>query len=132
MTFIAAIRYDRITAPVVFDQTINAAWFQAHVEQALVTTLNPGDVVILDNLGSHKGKAVRKAIRKAKAQLIILPPYGPDLNWIEQVFAKLKTLPRKAEERSVEATWRPVGKLLDPFSSKESANWIANSGYASV
>ena len=89
-----------------------------------------GDVVIMDNLGSHKGKAVRKAIRDAGAHLIFLPPYSPDLNPIEQVFAKLKTLLRKAAERTVEATWRRIGKLLDHFSAEECANYLVNSGYA--
>ena len=74
-------------------------------------TLAPGDIVIMDNLGSHKGKAVRRAIRAAGAKLLFLPPYSPDLNPIEQVFSKLKTLMRKAAERTVEDTWRRVGKL---------------------
>lgn len=90
------------------------------------------DVVVMDNLGSHKGKAVRQAIRQAGAHLIFLPPYSPDLNPIEQVFAKLKTLLRKAAERSVEATWRRIGQLLDRFSPAECANYLVNSGYASV
>lgn len=87
-----------------FDQPINGETFTAYVEQALLPTLTPGDVVVLDNLGSHKGKAVRQAIRKAGAHLLFLPPYSPDLNPIEQMFSKLKTLLRKADERSVEAT----------------------------
>jgi putative transposase len=88
----------------------------AYVEQILVPTLKPGDVVIMDHLGSHKGKAVRQAIRKAKAHLLFLPPYSPDLNPIEQVFAKLQALLRKAAERTVDATCRRIGQLLDPFS----------------
>jgi len=98
----------------------------------LVPTLRPGDVVVMDNLGSHKGKAVRQAIRKAGAHLIFLPPYSPDLNPIEQVFAKLKTLLRKAAERTVEATWRRIGQLLDHFSADECANYLVNSGYAAT
>jgi transposase len=132
MTFLAALRCDRIDAPLVLDGPVNGEWFLAYVQQLLVPTLSPGDVVIMDNLGSHKGKAVRAAIRKAKAHLIFLPPYSPDLNPIEQVFAKLKTLLRKAAERTVEATWRRIGQLLDRFSPDECANYLVNSGYASI
>lgn len=132
MTFIAALRHDRIDAPCVIDGPINGQLFTAWVEQFLVPTLLPGDVVIMDNLGSHKGQAVRRAIRGAGAKLLFLPPYSPDLNPIEQVFAKLKTLLRKANTRSVEATWRCVGSLLDTFTAKERANYLANAGYASI
>jgi len=132
MTFLAALRCDRIDAPFVLDGPINGAWFLAYVEQMLVPTLKPGDVVVMDNLGSHKGKAVRRAIRKAGAHLIFLPPYSPDLNPIEQVFAKLKALLRKAAERTVEATWRRIGQLLDHFTPAECANYLKNSGYASI
>jgi putative transposase len=96
MTFIAALRLDRIDAPCVFDGPINGESFLAYVEQILVPTLRPGDVVIMDNLGSHKGKRVRDAIRRAGAHRLFLPPYSPDLNPIEQVFAKLKALLRRA------------------------------------
>jgi transposase len=130
LTFLAALRCDAVTAPFVLDGPINGEWFKAYVEQVLVPTLQPGDVVVMDNLGSHKGKAVRQAIRKAKAHLLFLPPYSPDLNPIEQVFAKLKTLLRKAAERTVEATWRRIGTLLDRFSAAECANYLVNSGYA--
>jgi transposase len=132
MTFLAALRHDRIDAPYVLDGPINGASFTAYVEQLLVPTLSPGDIVVMDNLGSHKGKAVRKAIRAAGAHLLFLPPYSPDLNPIEQVFAKLKTLLRKAAERTVEATWRRIGSLLDAFSSQECANYFKNCGYASI
>jgi transposase len=98
----------------------------------LVSTLKPGDIVIMDNLGSHKGTAVRRAIRAAGAKLFFLPPYSPDLNPIEQVFAKLKTLLRKAAERTVEATWRRIGSLLKHFPPHECANYLANAGYAST
>jgi len=98
----------------------------------LVPTLKPGDIVIIDNLGSHKSKAVRRAIRNAGARLFFLPPYSPDLNPIEQVFAKLKTLLRKAAERTVEATWKRIGDLLGHFSSQECANYFRNAGYASI
>lgn len=131
LTFIAALRHDRIDAPCVIDGPINGQSFLAWVEQFLVPTLTPGDVVIMDNLGSHKGQAVRRAIRAAGARLFFLPPYSPDLNPIEQVFAKLKTLLRKAGERSTEAVWRRIGSLLDAFSPAECANYITNSGYAS-
>jgi transposase len=125
------LRCDRIEAPCVIDGPINGETFLAYVEQILVPTLKPGDVVIMDNLGSHKGKAVRRAIRAAGAKLFFLPPYSPDLNPIEQVFAKLKTLLRKAAERTVEATWRRIGALLHHFPPHECANYLANAGYAS-
>ena len=132
MTFIAALRCDRIEAPCVLDGPINGTLFTAYVEQMLAPTLLPGDIVILDNLGSHKGKPARAAIRKAGAHLLFLPPYSPDLNPIEQLFAKLKHLMRKAEERTHPATWRRVGSLLDLVSATECANYLANSGYAST
>ena len=130
LTFLAALRSDRIDAPCVIDGPINGESFRAYVEQMLIPTLKPGDIVIIDNLGSHKGKSVRRAIRAAGAKLFFLPPYSPDLNPIEQVFAKLKTLLGKAAERSVEDTWRRIGQLLDHFSAAECANYFVNSGYA--
>jgi len=130
MTFIAALRWNRIDAPLVLDGPINGEWFTAWVEQALIPTLSPGDVVVLDNLGSHKGKAARAAIRKAGAHLIFLPPYSPDLNPIEQVFSKLKTLLKKANTRTVEDTWRRIGTLLDHFSPAECTNYFRHAGYA--
>ncbi len=132
LTFLAALRHDRIDAPCVLDGPINGLSFTAYVEQFLVPTLKPGDIVIMDNLGSHKGAAVRQAIRAAGAKLLFLPPYSPDLNPIEQVFAKLKLLLRKAAERSVEATWQRIGALLDAFPPHECANYLRNSGYASA
>jgi transposase len=132
LTFLAALRCDRIEAPCVIDGPINGRSFLAYVEQFLIPTLMPGDIVVMDNLGSHKGQAVRKAIRSAGAKLFFLPPYSPDLNPIEQVFAKLKTLLRKADERTVEATWRRIGNLLSQFSSTECANYLLNAGYASI
>jgi transposase len=131
MTFIAALRHDRVAAPCVIDGPINGALFTAYVEQFLAPTLAPGDIVILDNLGSHKGKAARGAIRKAGAHLLFLPPYSPDLNPIEQLFAKLKALLRKAAERSVEGLWNRIAALLDAFSPDECANYFRNAGYAS-
>ena len=132
LTFLAALRHDRIDAPCVIDGPINGVTFTAWIEQFLAPTLKPGDVVVMDNLGSHKGKAVRQAIRAAGARLLFLPPYSPDLNPIEQVFAKLKTLLRKADERTVEATWRRIGCLLNAFPPQECASYLRNAGYASV
>jgi transposase len=132
LTFLAALRCDRITAPCVIDGPINGISFRAYVEQFLVPTLSRGDVVIMDNLGSHKGQAVRRLIRAAGAKLFFLPRYSPDLNPIEQVFAKLKTLLRKADPRTTEDTWRRIGSLLDCFSAEECANYLTNAGYAST
>ncbi len=132
MTFLAALRSDRIDAPCVLDQPINATSFLAYVKQFLVPTLRPGDIVVLDNLSSHKSLAIRQAIRAAGAKLFFLPPYSPDLNPIEQVFAKLKTLLRRAAERTVTATWKRIGSLLDSFSSTECRNYLTNSGYVAT
>jgi transposase len=132
LTFIAALRHDGLAAPCVFDGPINGPRFLAYVEQGLVPALKPGDVVVMDNLGSHKGQAVRRAIRAAGAKLLFLPPYSPDLNPIEQVFAKLKHHLRNAAERSVEATWRRIGELLDRFTPAECARYFRKCGYAST
>jgi transposase len=131
-TFVAALRRSGLTAPAVFDSPINGRSFRAYVEQVLAPTLQPGDVVVLDNLGSHKGSAVRRAVEARGARLLFLPPYSPDLNAIEQVFAKLKTLLRRAEERCVDALWRRIGQLLDDFSPSECDNYLRNAGYAST
>src|SRR5438132_8402998 len=132
LTFLAALRCDRIEAPCVIDGPINGISFRAYVEQFLVPTLSAGDIVIMDNLGSHKGQAVRHLIRAAGAKLFFLPRYSPDLNPIEQVFAKLKTLLRKADPRTIETTWREIGALLGNFTPKECANYLVNAGYASA
>lgn len=132
MTFIAALRHDRIDAPYVFDQPINATSFTAWVEQQLAPTLMPGDIVIMDNLSSHKKPAARAAIRARGARLLFLPPYSPDLNPIEQVFAKLKHLLRKAAERTQQATWQRIGSILDTFQPQECANYFRNAGYRSM
>jgi transposase len=132
MTFLAALRHDRITAPCVIDGPINGQSFRAYVEQILVPTLKRGDIVVMDNLGSHKGTEIRTAIRSAGARLAFLPPYSPDLNPIEQVFAKMKTLLRKAEERTVEAVWRRIGTLIEAFSAAECTNYFRNAGYGSI
>ena len=132
LTFLAALRCDRIEAPCVIDGPINGRSFLAYVEQMLVPTLRPGDIVIMDNLASHKRQAIRRAIRAAGAKLLFLPAYSPDLNPIEQVFAKLKTLLRKLDARSLEATWRGIGQLLTAFTANECANYFTNAGYASA
>ena len=132
MTFLAALRCDRLTAPCVFDGPINGTSFLAYVEQQLVQTLKPGDIVVMDNLGSHKSKAVRLAIKATGARLWFLPPYSPDLNPIEQAFAKIKHWMRRAQKRDLEETWRHLGKLLGTFNSKECENYFQNAGYASV
>jgi transposase len=129
MTFLAALRHDRIDAPWLLDGPINGEKFRLYVERVLVPTLGPGDIVVMDNLGSHKGWAVRHAIRSTGAKLFFLPKYSPDLNPIEQVFAKLKHLLRKAAARSFDAVTTAIGQLLDSFTPQECANYFANSGY---
>jgi transposase len=131
LTFIGGLRHDAVVAPCVFDGPINGDLFTAWVEQCLVPGLKPRDIVIVDNLGSHKGQRARQAVRQAGAHLLFLPPYSPDLNPIEMVFAKLKTLFRKAETRAVEAAWREVGRLLELFKPHECAAYLKHAGYAS-
>ncbi len=128
-TFVGALRLTGMTAPMVLDGPINGQWFLAYVEQALVPTLREGDIVIMDNLGSHKGAGVRKAIEDAGATLLYLPPYSPDFNPIENAFSKLKALLRKAAERTVDALWDRIGALLGEFAPKECANFFAAAGY---
>jgi transposase len=132
LTFLAALRCDGLTAPCVIDGPINGMSFRAYVEQVLAPILKPGDIVVMDNLGSHKGRAIRAAIRAAKAKLFFLPAYSPDLNPIEQAFAKMKTLLRKADARTIDDTWRTLGALLDCFTPTECANYFINAGYAST
>lgn len=132
MTFIAALRHDRIEAPWLLDCPINADRFHAYVEHALLPTLRRGDVVIADNLASHKRRAVRDLLRQVGARLIFLPQYSPDLNPIEQVFAKLKHLLRKAAARSREAVSEAIGSLLDRYTAEECANYFRNSGYGAT
>jgi transposase len=128
-TFLAGLRLDGIIAPMVLDGPIDRDAFQAYVEKVLVPELLAGDVVIMDNLGSHKGPAVRRAIEAAGAILLFLPPYSPDFNPIENLFAKLKALLRKAAERTVEALWTTIGHLLDAFTLTECANYFRAAGY---
>jgi transposase len=132
LTFLAGLRHDRIVAPCVMDGPINGVSFTAWVSQFLAPTLNRGDIVIADNLGSHKGKPVRDVIRATGAKLFFLPAYSPDLNPIEMVFAKLKTLLRKADERSIEATWQKIGELLSAFGAEECEAYLRHAGYASI
>jgi transposase len=129
-TFLAALRHDRIVAPWLLEGPIDSETFRTYVEQVLLPTLGPSDIVVMDNLGSHKGKAVRQLIRSAGAKLFFLPKYSPDLNPIEQVFAKLKHLLRKEHARTAEAVCEAVGRLLQAFSSIECANYLEHAGYA--
>ena len=128
----AALRCDRLTAPCVFDGPINGECFRAYVAQQLIPVLKPGDIVILDNLGSHKSIALRQMIRAAKAKLWYLPPYSPDLNPIEQAFAKIKHCMRIAQKRTIEDVWRSIGTLVATIEPTECRNYFANAGYASV
>ena len=128
-TFLAGLRHDGITAPCLFDGAINGELFLAYVEQQLAPALASGDVVIMDNLGAHKVAGVRQAIEARGASLLYLPPYSPDLNPIEQAFAKLKALLRTEAARTIDALWSAVGRLLDQFTSAECANYLVHAGY---
>lgn len=129
-TFVAALRRDGLNAPLALDGPMNGETFRAWTEQFLVPTLNPGDIVMMDNLPSHKVKGIEEAIAAAGARLRYLPPYSPDLNPIEQVFAKFKALLRKAAARSVTRLWREIAKALDKFPPDECAAYLAHCGYA--
>ncbi len=128
-TFVAGLRVDGIVAPFVIDGPINWDAFQAYADQVLVPELRPGDVVVMDNLSSHKGPAVRRALEAVGARLLYLPPYSPDFNPIENAFAKLKALLRKAAERTVDALWARIGLVLDAFTPTECANYFRAAGY---
>jgi transposase len=128
-TFVGALRHDRLTAPCVFDGPMNAECFRAYVEQCLAPTLQPGDIVILDNLSSHKVAGIREAIEATGARLRYLPPYSPDLNPIEQFFAKLKAALRKAAARTIETLIHSIATALRSVTSTECANYLANAGY---
>ena len=129
-TFIAGLRHNAITAPLVIDRPMNGVIFKAYVEQMLAPTLSPGDIVIMDNLSSHKIDGVRQAIEDRGARLLYLPPYSPDFNPIEMAFAKLKALLRKAAERTVDALWDTIGETLDTFTPQECVNYFKHAGYA--
>ena len=129
LTFLGALRCNQLTAPCVFDGPINGQCFRAYVEQLLLPSLRPGDIVVLDNLGSHKGQAVRRAVRAAGAHLFFLPPYSPDLNPIEMAFAKLKCLLRKSAARTIDELWKAIGNICNLFSPEECSNYLAAAGY---
>ena len=129
-TFVAALRCDGITAPCVLDGAMNGEFFLAYVEQFLAPTLKAGDIVIMDNLSSHKIAGVEQAITARGAQLLYLPPYSPDLNPIEPAFAKLKALLRKAAERTVDALWNRLENVLDAFTADDCRNFFQHAGYA--
>jgi transposase len=128
-TFVAGLRLSGMVAPMVLDGPINGQAFQAYVDQVLVPELRSGDIVIMDNLGSHKGASVRVAIEAAGAKLLYLPPYSPDFNPIENAFSKLKALLRTAAERTVEGLWSAIGRCLDRFTPRECANYFEAAGY---
>jgi transposase len=130
-TFVAGLRSTALTAPCVIDGPMNGNAFLAYVEQILAPSLQPGDIVVLDNLSAHKVPGVREAIEAAQATLLYLPPYSPDFNPIEQLFAKLKALLRKAAERSVDSLWNRIAAILDAFTPDECTNYFRNAGYAS-
>jgi transposase len=130
MTFLAALRHDQITAPWLIEGPIDGDSFTTYVEKVLLPTLRQGDIVIMDNLGSHRGRAVRALIRSAGAKLFFLPKYSPDFNPIEQLFAKLKHLLRRTAARTVETICAAIGELLGAFSKRECTNYFKNSGYA--
>ena len=132
LTFLGALRFDQLTAPCVFDGPINGECFRAYVEQVLIPTLRPGDIVILDNLGSHKAKAIATMLRAVKARLWFLPKYSPDLNPIEQAFAKIKHWMRLAQKTNAEDAWRAVGDLVADFKPRECQNYFTNAGYVSI
>ena len=132
MTFLGALRCDNFTAPCVFDGPINGECFRAYVAQVLLPTLEPGDIVIMDILGSHKSPVLRRMIRTAGARLWYLPPYSPDLNPIEQAFAKIKHWMRAAQKRTIEDLWRHIGSLVSTIEARECSNYFANAGYASI
>ena len=131
-TFTAGLRCDGITAPFVLDGAMNRDAFLVYVEKVLGPTLSPGDIVVMDNLPAHKGEAVRQLIEATGSTLRFLPPYSPDLNPIELAFSKLKTLLRKAAERTVDALWDRIGQVLDAFTPEECANYLRHDGYASA
>ena len=131
-TFVAGLRNSGMIAPMVLDGPINGETFQAYVDQVLVPALRPGDVVVLDNLGSHKGAGVRAAVEAAGADLLYLPPYSPDFNPIENAFAKLKAMLRKAAERTLDGLWRTIGQIISTFTPAECANYFAAAGYDAI
>jgi len=128
-TFVGALRLSGMTAPMVLDGPMNGAWFLAYVHQVLAPTLKPGDVVIMDNLAAHKSTPIRDAIEAVGARLLFLPPYSPDLNPIENAFAKLKAMLRKAAARSIDQLWDAIARIIQTYSPNECANYFAAAGY---
>ena len=128
-TLVAALRMTGMVAPMVLDGPINGDWFEAYVAQVLVPELRPGDVVIMDNLSSHKRAAVKERIEAAGATLRFLPPYSPDFNPIEKAFSRLKAMLRKAGERTISGLWGLIGRLVDIFQPSECANYFSSCGY---
>jgi transposase len=128
-TFVGALRLTGMTAPMVLDGPMNGAWFLAYVEQVLAPTLKPGDMVIMDNLPAHKGASVRAAIEAVGARLLLLPPYSPDLNPIENAFSKLKAMLRKAAARTIDRLWDAIAQIIQTYSTQECANYFAAAGY---
>jgi transposase len=128
-TFVAALRHDGLTAPVVVDGAMDGRTFLAYVQQQLAPTLLPGDIVVMDNLASHKVSGVREAIEAVGARVAYLPPYSPDLNPIELVFSKLKWLLRSAGERTVDGLWRLLGQVTDEFPADECLRYLHHCGY---
>lgn len=128
-TLVAGLRNTGMVAPLVIDGPINGKWFEAYVAQVLVPALKPGDVVILDNLSSHKRPAARELIEAVGATMMFLPPYSPDFNPIEKALSKLKALLRKAAERTVTGLWDRIGKLIDLVEPKEAQNYFNSCGY---
>jgi transposase len=131
-TFMAGLRQSGVVAPYVLDGPTTGDFFRAYVEQQLAPELRPGDVVVLDNLPAHKVAGVAQAIKAVGATLLYLPPYSPDLNPIEQLFAKLKALLRKAATRTRDALWDEIGRLIERFPPAECRNYIAHSGYGAT
>jgi transposase len=131
-TLVSALRHNELTAPMVIDGALDGSLFLAYVEQVLLPTLQPGDVVVLDNLSSHKSKRVQELVESAGARVAYLPPYSPDLNPIEQAFSKLKWLLRTAAERTADGLWNRVGQLLNAFSPQECMRYFHHCGYTST
>lgn len=129
MTFLAALRYNRIEAPWVVNGPINAKAFYTYVETQLIKTLVPGDIVVIDNLGSHKGDAVRRAVRATGARIFFLPPYSPDLNPIEKTFSKIKHAMRKAMGRTIQEVHDALAVVLDTITPAECSNYFKQAGY---
>lgn len=130
-TYVAALRCDRVAAPLVLDGPINTAAYLAYIEQFVVPTLSPGDIVVMDNLSSRKSAAVRAMIESVGASLRYLPAYSPDLNPIEMLFAQLKAYLRKTKTRSVETLWTTMGSFIETVTPQQCANYMAHDGYGS-